>query len=326
MTVTDLNLAAGRIDPKFYFNGQLALNKGAVIDRLQKMFPEENVSHAARKMLALVANKLATEIRRKLFEKGCDPRDFVLCSFGGAAGLHCCEAADELGIRQIIVPLNASVLSAFGILMGQLVFDKTVALASVDPRQLQNAFFHKLIKGVYRELKKEAESGGIKLLEGDFEVFFNIGYRKQSYLIPVRMAGKVLQRQYRNKGYLARRLIDEFTKLHRQSFGFTYDDNVGLQLVSAYCRFRGTHPGMSAESLPPMGSGDRKNGRGPLHRVKRLAFKAKRRRLVLEGASSVSASGPCFLEARNSTIYVSPRWHAQVDKDFIYLNRSGSAA
>jgi len=37
-------------------------------------------------------------------EKGFDPRDFTLCRFGGAGGLHLCDIADALGMRKALVP------------------------------------------------------------------------------------------------------------------------------------------------------------------------------------------------------------------------------
>ncbi len=326
LTVTDLNLAAGRIDQKHYFNGQLALNKQAVLDQLRRMFPEESVGSVARKMLALLANNLATEIRRKLFEKGCDPRDFVLCSFGGAAGLHCCEAADELGIRRIVVPFNASVLSAYGILKGELVFDGTIALGNIDPKGLHNDFFRALAGRVYKRLSKEAERGGIELAEDDFEAFFNIGYRKQSDFIPVRIDGRTLLRSHKGKEYLSKRLIDDFTRLHRQFFGFAYEDGVGLQLVSAYCRFQGTHPGLPtlAAAAPDARRGSSR--RQPSQRAKAAPAKAGSRRLVIEKGSPLNVSGPCFLETENSTIYVPAKWRARTDSEFVVLVRSGVAA
>ena len=47
---------------------------------------------------------LGAAIRLSLFEKGLDPRDFALLSFGGAGGLHAAEVAEELGIRRVIFP------------------------------------------------------------------------------------------------------------------------------------------------------------------------------------------------------------------------------
>jgi N-methylhydantoinase A len=52
-------------------------------------------------------------------ERGRDPRDFALVAFGGAGPLHACELADELGIRKVLVPAAAGVLSALGLVASE---------------------------------------------------------------------------------------------------------------------------------------------------------------------------------------------------------------
>jgi N-methylhydantoinase A len=52
-------------------------------------------------------------------ERGHDPRDFALVAFGGAGPLHACELADELGIRKVLVPAAAGVLSALGLVASE---------------------------------------------------------------------------------------------------------------------------------------------------------------------------------------------------------------
>jgi N-methylhydantoinase A len=56
-------------------------------------------------------------------ERGYDPADFVLVSFGGAGGLHACDLARGLGIRRVLIPAGASTLSAFGMLTADVVKD-----------------------------------------------------------------------------------------------------------------------------------------------------------------------------------------------------------
>ena len=48
-------------------------------------------------------------------ERGHDPRGFALVAFGGAGPLHACELAEELGMRTVLVPEVAGVLSALGL-------------------------------------------------------------------------------------------------------------------------------------------------------------------------------------------------------------------
>ena len=65
-----------------------------------------------------VANEhMARALRVISVQRGLDPRDYTLTSFGGAGGLHMCALADALGMRRALVPVHAGVLSALGMLV-----------------------------------------------------------------------------------------------------------------------------------------------------------------------------------------------------------------
>jgi N-methylhydantoinase A len=62
-------------------------------------------------------------IRVVSIERGYDPRDFTLVAFGGAGGLHACELAEALSIQRVMIPALPGALSAFGILVSDVVKD-----------------------------------------------------------------------------------------------------------------------------------------------------------------------------------------------------------
>ena len=65
-----------------------------------------------------VANEhMAGALRVISVRRGLDPRDYTLMSFGGAGGLHVCALAEALGMRHAMVPVQAGVLSALGMLV-----------------------------------------------------------------------------------------------------------------------------------------------------------------------------------------------------------------
>jgi N-methylhydantoinase A len=66
--------------------------------------------------------RAATLIRQQTLERGLDPRDFVLYSYGGAGPVHAFGYAAEIGVREVLIPLGngASTLSAYGIAAGEL--------------------------------------------------------------------------------------------------------------------------------------------------------------------------------------------------------------
>ena len=63
---------------------------------------------------------MALAIRQITVEKGIDPRDFDLVSFGGAGGQHAAPAAAELGIGRVLFAPSASTFSALGLLTADL--------------------------------------------------------------------------------------------------------------------------------------------------------------------------------------------------------------
>ena len=60
---------------------------------------------------------MAGALRNITVDRGIDPRDHTLIAFGGAGGLHATDVADELGIRSILIPGNAGVLAALGLVI-----------------------------------------------------------------------------------------------------------------------------------------------------------------------------------------------------------------
>ena len=125
MTVTDANLLLGRLDASGFMGGAMPLDRQAARGAAQAVAASLglDVDRAAAGVIAVTNSALATAIRLSLFEKGLDPEDFALLSFGGAGGVHACEVADELGIRRVIVPAHASTLSAWGILWSDIAHD-----------------------------------------------------------------------------------------------------------------------------------------------------------------------------------------------------------
>ena len=53
-------------------------------------------------------------------ERGHDPRDCILVSFGGAGGVHACDLARQLRIPRILIPPMAATLSALGMIVADV--------------------------------------------------------------------------------------------------------------------------------------------------------------------------------------------------------------
>lgn len=108
-TVTDANLVAGRIPAGAAFGG-LALDRSAAAGALAR------AGVTAEGVLAVVDANMEQALRAVSVERGVDPRGLALVAFGGAGPLHACALADALGMRAVVVPARAGVLSAVGLL------------------------------------------------------------------------------------------------------------------------------------------------------------------------------------------------------------------
>lgn len=125
-TVTDANLALGRLDPEFFLGGMMKLDMEGTRAALATKVGAPlglGVEQAAEGILTVTNANLGAAIRLSLFEKGLDPRDFCLLSFGGAGGLHATDVAGELGMTEVAFPREPGTLSAYGILFSDLTQD-----------------------------------------------------------------------------------------------------------------------------------------------------------------------------------------------------------
>jgi N-methylhydantoinase A/oxoprolinase/acetone carboxylase beta subunit len=133
-TVTDANLVLGRLDPEFFLGGRMRIEprrSRLAIARLAREVGKTPLETALGIVDIANAN-MEKAIRVISIERGVDPRAFALFSFGGAGGMHAAEMAAHLGMPTVIVPRNAGVLSAFGLLLADSVKDYTKSLMKTD--------------------------------------------------------------------------------------------------------------------------------------------------------------------------------------------------
>jgi N-methylhydantoinase A len=117
-TVTDANLLLGYLDPGNFLGGHRRLDRTAAAEAVRRVADRLGLSveAAAFGIHRVVSARMADGVRVATVRRGVDPRGYTLLAFGGAAGLHVTAVAAELGISRVVVPVAASVLSAWGML------------------------------------------------------------------------------------------------------------------------------------------------------------------------------------------------------------------
>jgi N-methylhydantoinase A len=126
-TVTDANLVLGYLDPENFLGGRRSLDGNAATAAMERLADRLGLSaaEAAGGIHRLVNTRMADGVRVATVRRGVDPRGHAILAFGGAAGLHVTAVATELGVKRVVVPIAASVLSAWGMLNTDLRIELT---------------------------------------------------------------------------------------------------------------------------------------------------------------------------------------------------------
>jgi len=118
-TVTDANVVLGRLHEDLPLAGNLKLDRDAASRALTRGVAEPlgvGAEAAALGVVQVANTAMAYSISAVTIERGLNPADFVLVAYGGAGPLHATQIARELGMRQVVIPPNPGVFSAYGML------------------------------------------------------------------------------------------------------------------------------------------------------------------------------------------------------------------
>jgi N-methylhydantoinase A len=224
ITVTDANLYLGRLIPEHFLGGSMALQTERLDGFFQQMAKEIGLSkiELAEGILSVANAAMEKAIRVISVEKGYDPREFVLFSFGGAGGMHGGFLAKLLNIPKVLVPPNPGILSAIGMIMADVIKDYSFTVMrnqlNCTAGQLSD-FFEDLEKRGLKDLSKEEfAKENIRL-----ERYLDMRYEGQSYEIIVPFEANY---------------IDGFHGLHEKTYGYRNEDKI-VEIVNIRLRARG---------------------------------------------------------------------------------------
>jgi N-methylhydantoinase A len=155
-TVTDADVVLGRIDPTTFSGGKIALDvaaaKRATAERTAAAL-NLATEHAALGISEVVDENMANAARVHAIESGKDLRPRTLIAFGGAAPLHAARVAEKLGISRVLVPVNAGVGSAVGLLRAPVAYE------TVRGRLMRLGSFEAAsVNRLFAEMRAEAEA------------------------------------------------------------------------------------------------------------------------------------------------------------------------
>ena len=288
-TVTDANLALGRLDAELFLGGAVRLDEARAREWMGRGTFSTLEQYAAG-IVRLAEAAMEKAIRMISVERGYDPREFTLVAFGGAGPLHACALARALRIPRVMVPVMPGALSALGILMADVVRDYSrTVMAEVDLSLLDLHFAELEERGA-----KEFHSEG---LNGESERSVDLRYVGQGYELNV-PAGEGM--------------LEAFHDLHRKRFGYA-DASKAVEVINVRMRMTAK---TEAVELPwrEVRAGD---GSQAVVKTRKIFFDEEWLESKVYGREALvpgdSFAGPALITEYSATTVLPPGCVARVD-------------
>src|SRR5919197_346578 len=286
-TVTDANLVLGYLEDGVELGREIVLQRGlaeAALARVGERLGLDPLETALG--VVRVANAEMTRALRVIsVERGLDPRDFALVALGGAGAMHACALADELGMRTLVVPKAAGVLSALGLAISDVRRDYVEALlGEPDAARPEDAF---------GDLEARASED---LYEPKLARAADLRYRGQSFELTVD-AGDLEALEAR------------FHEAHEQRYGYRMEEEP-VELVNArvVATVAVDKPALKEQPSESDGRAGRRRASFEGEWVEVDGFDRTRM-----GAGS-EVSGPALVEFPEATCVVAAGWAGRVDE------------
>jgi N-methylhydantoinase A len=303
-TVTDANLLLGRLQPQQFLGGDFTLDlertRRLIAEWLKRQAVKFTTDDFAAGVIRVVNSTMEKAIRVVSIERGYDPRDFTLVAFGGAGGLHACELAEALSIPRVMIPALPGALSAFGILVSDVVKDysRTVLwrVEATLPNSRLEQEFAKLRQRAETDFRNEKWLGAVTHRRS-----VDLRYQGQGYELSIPYTGN---------------LIPDFRREHQRRYGYSYPDR-NLELVTL--RLRSTIKSAISQEKPLAASHSRRvTLDGALPRRAPVSFAGKKQTIAIRPRDSLQIgkkySGPAVVTEYSATTVISRNKHFWLDR------------
>jgi N-methylhydantoinase A len=238
-TLTDVLLLCGYMDPKTFLGGAIPLDP----DAARRAFVRDicnpmgvSVEEAAFGIYKIAVEQTSALIREVTVERGVDPRDFVLHSFGGCCGMMCGLFGEDLNVQRIIVPYTASVNCAFGMVSADIVHEYAISAVIQAPTEAAklNKIFEMMLPRAVKQLASEGFSADRIRLERSVD----LRYMRQVHEVttPIVAEGELNDQDVET-------LVNDFEHLYRRKYGpgSTYR-GAGVEMTMFRMKARGVMP------------------------------------------------------------------------------------
>jgi N-methylhydantoinase A len=307
-TVTDADLILGRIDPTTFSGGKMPLEVAAAKRALAAALAAPlklATEHAALGVSEMVDENMANAARVHAIERGKDLVPRTLIAFGGAAPLHATRVAEKVGIGRVLVPLNAGVGSAVGLLRAapayEIVRGRLIRLESFDAASANR---------LLAEMRGEAEAivrraAPAAALQEHRSAFMR--YRGQGHEITVSLPVRDFTSADRSS------IRDLFEAAYRQLYSRAIP-GVEIEILSWVVSVSAPPEGHLGAAATERASEPKPVAQRPIFDPETAEFRDVEIYWRPDLAPGARISGPAVIAEEETSTVVSPRFDARIDR------------
>ena len=223
ITTTDANLVTNRINQNYFCGGEIQADMEAVNKNIKSLSEKLKFSNdeTARGIIRIANNNMINALKLVSVNKGYDPREFTLVAFGGGGGMHATSLAKELNIPKVIIPVNSSVFSAWGMLMSDLRRDYILTKLTTmneDATEILNKTFQEMENQAIQSFNKENISKDLIT----FQRFGSFRYLGQDHSVEI----PIENINFDNSSI--KKIIDDFHNQYEKEFTYKLDSQVDM--------------------------------------------------------------------------------------------------
>lgn len=317
-TVTDADLVLGYLNPDYFLGGRVKLDAARAHAAFRPIAEAMGLSveEAALGATRVVNAQMADAIRRDTIEKGLDPRQFVLFSYGGAGAAHAAFFGRDLRVKSVYIPRQATVFSALGMVTADVVNSAERSAGAWLPFRGDGAArVNAILADLDRQVAAQFATAGIAAEDVRLTRYLYMKYGMQVHKIAVRVGAELLSD--RDQDVIARDFQAEYERLYGRGAGYA---RAGIEIVKC------SVVGSCAVSAPTISEEKATGGADWSAAVKserNALFDARQGTLrvqALDGDKLRAGNvlrGPMIVERPGDTVVVPPGTEAYVDS---YLN------
>jgi len=307
-TVTDADLVLGYLNPTALLGGELPvrldLAHAAIETQVGRPLGLDAIEAAAA-VTDVVNAGMAAALRIVSVERGYDPREFTLVAFGGGGPVHAVRLAQELNIRQVLVPPVPGGFSALGLVASDLRRDyaRTFYTPLDDAQPAEIGTVYDVMEASARQMLTRA---GVPPARWEITRAADLRYRRQAYELTLPVAAGPIAVTTLGK------LAADFHERHRMTYGHASPQEP-VQLVNLRVAAVGRLDGLDLgrESLSTRSAGPEAISRMAYFRETGVAPCEVLPRTGL--TLGTERQGPIIVEAVDTTIVVPPGWRLRAD-------------